>query len=43
MSDIKIFSVNDDVKELVDTQVILEKELQNLIERNMETFLELLS
>lgn len=38
MSDIKIFSVNDDVKELVDTQVILEKELQNLIERNMETF-----
>ena len=38
MSDIKLFSTGDNVKELVSKEVILEKELQNLIEKNMETF-----
>ena len=38
MLDIKLFSTGDNVKELVSKEVILEKELQNLIEKNMETF-----
>lgn len=38
MSDIKIFSLNGDVKELVPSVVSLEKELQTLIEENMPAF-----
>ncbi len=38
MSEIKIFTTNGEVKELVPSTVPLEKELQNLIENNMELF-----
>ncbi len=38
MSEIKLFSTNDTVKECLHSMVGLEKELQNLIENNMETF-----
>lgn len=38
MSEIKLFGIKDKVKELTSSEVILEKELQNLIERNMEKF-----
>ena len=38
MSEIKLFSIGNQVNELVSNEVILEKELQNLIEKNMETF-----
>lgn len=38
MSDIKLFSVNGGVKQMVSSEVLLEKELQTLIEHNMETF-----
>ena len=38
MSDIKLFSINPKVNECISTEVVLEKKLQNLIERNMETF-----
>ena len=38
MTEIKLFSLNEGVKECTSSKVILEKELQNLIERNMETF-----
>ncbi len=38
MSDIKLFCTENRVEELISSEVILEKELQNLIEDNMETF-----
>ena len=38
MSDIKLFSISPKVNECISADVILEKELQNLIEKNMETF-----
>ncbi|WP_195269695.1 DUF5655 domain-containing protein [Eubacterium sp. 1001713B170207_170306_E7] len=38
MSDIKLFCTEGKVEELISSEVILEKELQNLIEDNMETF-----
>ena len=38
MSDIKLFSINGKVQQLNSSEVLLEKELQNLIEQNMETF-----
>ncbi len=38
MSDIQLFSTKDEVQELVPSQVTLEKELQNLIEKNMKLF-----
>ena len=38
MSEIKLFSVNGEVKELSSTPVLLEKQLQSLIEKNMELF-----
>lgn len=38
MADIKLFSIKDGVKELESKTVNLEKELQTLIENNMETF-----
>ncbi len=38
MPDIKLFSTNGKVQELNSSKVLLEKELQNLIEQNMETF-----
>ncbi len=39
MAEIKLFSIsNNIVKERTSSEVILEKELQNLIEQNMETF-----
>lgn len=38
MSEIKLFSINHDVRECVSSRVVLEKELQTLIEKNMETF-----
>lgn len=37
MSDIKLYTINGEVKELSPTTVNLEKELQTLIEKNMET------
>lgn len=42
MSDIKLFNIQEEVKELSGSFVALERELQILIENNMETFLELL-
>lgn len=36
MSEIKLFKIKNEVERLVPTQVLLEKELQNLIENNME-------
>ncbi len=38
MSDIKVFSLTPTVKERTSSVVLLEKELQNIIEQNMETF-----
>ena len=38
MSEIKLFSTGESVKELNSTEAVLERELQNLIEQNMETF-----
>jgi predicted transport protein len=38
MSEIKLFETKQDVRELVSSQVALEKELQVLIENNMEQF-----
>lgn len=38
MSEIKLFSISGSVKERVSSEVVLEKELQNLIEANMEVF-----
>lgn len=38
MSDIKLFSVSGEVRQMISTEVLLEKELQTLIEQNMETF-----
>ncbi len=38
MSEIKLFSIKPEVEELESSKVLLEKELQNLIEKNMETF-----
>lgn len=38
MAEIKLFSLNEGVKECNSSEVILEKELQTLIEQNMETF-----
>ena len=38
MSDIKLFNTNGIVRELNSTEVLLEKELQTLIENNMEVF-----
>ena len=38
MSEIKLFEVGEKTKELVSSTVVLEKELQTVIEDNMETF-----
>lgn len=38
MSEIKLFSVQDEVRQLNSSTAVLEKELQNLIEQNMEIF-----
>lgn len=38
MADLKLFSINGQVKELHSNQVTLEKELQKLLENNMTTF-----
>lgn len=38
MSEIKLFSINNNVQERVSSEVVLEKELQTLIEHNMEIF-----
>lgn len=38
MAEIKLFSLNEGVKECTSSKVVLEKELQTLIEQNMETF-----
>lgn len=38
MAEIKLFSITPQVKERVSSEVLLEKELQTLIENNMETF-----
>ncbi len=38
MAEIKLFSLREGVKECSSSEVILEKELQTLIEQNMETF-----
>lgn len=38
MAEIKLFSISDTVKERTSSEVILERELQNLIEQNMEIF-----
>ncbi len=38
MSDIQLFSTDNEVKELIPSKVTLEKELQNLIEQNMKVF-----
>lgn len=38
MTDIKLFSLKDNVKELPSSSVNLERELQSTIEQNMETF-----
>lgn len=38
MSEIKLFATGDIVEERISSEVVLEKELQNLIEKNMETF-----
>ncbi len=39
MSDIKLFKVNGNVTELDGQSVALERSLQNLLERELETFL----
>lgn len=38
MSDFKLFRTKDTVREIVSTSVLLEKEIQALIEKNMEVF-----
>ena len=38
MSEIKLFSINGHVQERISSEAVLEKELQTLIEKNMETF-----
>ena len=38
MSEIKLFSIGANVTERISKEVLLEKELQNLIEQNMDTF-----
>lgn len=38
MAEIKLFSLNEGVKECTSSEVVLEKELQTLIEQNMEMF-----
>lgn len=38
MADIKLFNISGKVSELQSGNVILEKELQTVIENNMETF-----
>ena len=38
MADIKLFNINGKVKEYQSSTVTLEKELQTVIENNMETF-----
>lgn len=38
MSEIKLFDIKDGVRLLTSSEVLLERELQTLIERNMETF-----
>lgn len=38
MSDINLFEIGNNVKELPASSVVIEKELQTLIEKNMETF-----
>ena len=38
MAEIKLFSLNEGVKECTSSEVVLEKELQTLIEQNMEAF-----
>ena len=38
MAEIKLFSLNERVKECTSSEVVLEKELQTLIGQNMETF-----
>ena len=38
MSEIKLFETKNTVQELISTEVLLERELQSLIENNMETF-----
>jgi predicted transport protein len=38
LAEIKLFSLNDGVKECTSSEVVLEKELQTLIEQNMEIF-----
>ena len=38
MSEIKLFSIDNQIHERISSKVILEKELQNLIEANMEVF-----
>lgn len=38
MAEIKLFSISDTIKERTSSEVLLEKELQNLIEQNMELF-----
>lgn len=40
MADIKLFNINKTVKEYQSGTVTLEKELQTVIENNMNTFLE---
>lgn len=37
MSEIKLFDIKDGVRQLVSSEVLLERELQTLIEKNMET------
>jgi hypothetical protein len=39
MSDIKLFKINGQVEELAGKSVALEKSLQALLEKNLETFL----
>ena len=38
MADIKLFKVKSEVTELAASSVMLEKELQTLLEKNMQTF-----
>ena len=38
MADIKLFNIKGKVEELTSNQVTLEKELQQLLEENMNTF-----
>lgn len=38
MSEIKLFSIAEKVEERISSEVVLERELQNCIEKNMETF-----